>query len=204
MDNADSTHSGADYATQGSWRGVYGADGYAFFGLGNGSDFALSRLPAYVASLQIFPANFNDKVFEWPAAQTAADARALEDPADASRPRRLGSLSPIGSGSAMADCFVNDDAPRFRLSEYFCDFGPTPWGDGQRGDNRTQEVYLLTGYPQLNPLAPRQALRDFGAGGSRCVWLSFDVPAGQSFRLRSTTIRGDYSVFSGIAFDPIP
>jgi hypothetical protein len=200
---------GSDAATQGDWIGRFGADGYALFGLGNssGGEFALMKLPPYVASLQYFPANFNDKVFEWPAADTATDPRALQMPGGGGGggARRLGSLSPIGSGSAMADCFVSNDAPAFRLSQYFCDFGPTPWGDGQEpGDGRTQEVYLLTGYPQLNPLAPRLALSGFGAHNSSCLWLTYELPAGQSFRVRSTTIRGDYSVLSALAFDPAP
>ena len=161
------------------------------------------RLPSYVASVQIF-SSFNDEVFEWPAATTASDPRGLQMPGGGAR--RLGSLSPEGSGSAMADVFVANDAPAFRVSEYFCDFGATPWGDGQTQDARTQEIYLLTGYPELNPLAPRLALTGFGAAGSgtNCTWLTYELRAGQSFRVRSTTIRGDYSVLSALAFDPVP
>jgi hypothetical protein len=195
---------GSDTAAQGEWMGRVGADGFVFFGLGNGSDFALMQLPSYVASVQIFPATFNDKVFEFAPAKTGADPRALQMPGGGAR--RLGSLSPIGSGSAMADVFVHNDAPAFRVSEYFCDFGATPWGDGQTQDPRTQEVYLLTGYPQLSPLAPRLALTGFGADGSgtNCTWLTYELRAGQNFRVRSTTIRGDYSVLSALAFDPVP
>ena len=84
---------------------------------------------------------------------------------------------------------------RFRVAVYYCDFGPTPWGDGQRGDAlRTQEAYLLR-LPSLDPLTPRVAVRDFAGG----VWHVYEI--GESFRLRTTTMRGDYATVSAVAFD---
>jgi hypothetical protein len=58
-------------------------------------------------------------------------------------------------------------------------------------------VYLLT-LPALEPLAPREALRDFAGG----VWLVFDVAG--SFRIRTTTMRGEYAAVSALAFDEAP
>ena len=110
--------------------------------------------------------------------------------------RALGAAAPQGSGSIPIDVLVQASAPpRFRVAAYFADFGPTPWGDGQAGENRTQEVYLLTGYPELNPLTPHQLLSDFGGG----VWLNYEV--GGNFRVRVTTARGDYCVLSALMFD---
>ncbi len=49
---------------------------------------------------------------------------------------------------------------RFRVAVYYCDFGPTPWGDGQRGDAlRTQEAYLPGQHASTTILAPAAACR---------------------------------------------
>ena len=108
--------------------------------------------------------------------------------------RRLGALSPSGSGSALVDISVAPGAPSYVLSLYIVDFAPTPWGGGQAG-NRTQEVYILTGPPQLNPATPRQVLSDLSGG----VWLSYRLTG--SVRVRVTTVRGEYAVLSALAFD---
>ena len=122
--------------------------------------------------------------------------RALEDPAGGgARHRRLGAAAPQGSGSFPTDIALTSAAPA-RLSAYFVDFAATPWGDGQSPTARSQEVYLLTGYPALNPAAPRAALEDFAGG----VWMTWEVEG--DIRVRISTIRGDYAVLSAIAFDP--
>ena len=197
---------GSDSETQGNWIGKYGSAGYVLFGFDdNSSDASIGRisLPSFIDRVEIFTSEnsgFNDKIFTWPPADTGNDVRALQDPAGpSSMQRRLGAIAPSGSGSALVDVFVNANATNFRykLSAYICDFGPTPWGDGQVGENRTQEVYLLTGYPELNPLTPRQKLTDFSQG----TWMSYEIKG--SFRFRVTTIRGDYAVLSGLMFDEL-
>jgi alpha-L-rhamnosidase len=197
---------GSDSETQGNWIGKYGSAGYVLFGFDdNSSDASIGRisLPSFIDRVEIFTSEnsgFNDKIFTWPPADTGNDVRALQDPAGpSSMQRRLGALAPSGSGSALVDVWINTNVTNFRykLSAYICDFGPTPWGDGQVGENRTQEVYLLTGYPELNPLTPRQKLTEFSQG----MWMSYEING--SFRFRVTTIRGDYAVLSGLMFDEL-
>jgi hypothetical protein len=182
-----------DATTRGNWRGVYGGAGMLFLGLPRN----MSVLPTWVTSATVWAAQnsgFNGAEFAWPAEQTSGDARALES-ANGEGPRALGAAAPSGSGSFPIDIVLGDGAPaRFRVAIYYCDFGPTPWGDGQQGKARTQEAYLLR-LPSLNPLAPRTALRDFAGG----VWHVYEV--GESFRVRTTTVRGDYATVSAIAFD---
>jgi hypothetical protein len=184
----------ADFATRGSWQGVYGKDGYVMFGAGPGGGDAVA-LPPWVHSLTLWGASagFSGRTLQW--TNASGDPRALAQPGGG---RALGAAAPQGSGSIPIDVFVNDDAPpRFRVAAYFTDFGPTPWGDGESGENRTQEVYLLTGYPALNPLTPHQLLADFAPG----VWLNYEV--GGNFRVRVTTVRGDYCVLSALMFDSV-
>jgi hypothetical protein len=195
---------GTDATTQGNWVNNFGLEGYILFGYDdNSSDATIGRisLPSFIDRVEIFTSEnsgFNDKIFTWPSNSTSRDVRALQDPKNPpTMQRRLGALAPSGSGSALVDVFVNPNAVnlKYKVSAYMCDFGPTPWGDGQVGENRTQEVYLLTGYPELNPLTPRQKLSDFSQG----VWFSYIIEG--SFRFRVTTIRGDYAVLSALVFD---
>lgn len=142
---------------------------------------------------------FQGRVFSWPLTNTS-DTRALQHPTIPGL-RGLGAAAPSGTGSFPTDIAVNPTtAPsKYRLAAYFCDYGPTPWGDGQGngagGDGRRQSVYLLKGYPSLDPAAPRTGIQDFQGG----VWLVWEVEG--SVRLRVSTIRGDYGVLSALAFD---
>jgi alpha-L-rhamnosidase len=197
---------GSDYETKGNWINKYGKDGYILFGFDNNStDTTIGRisLPSYIDRVEIFTnenSGFNDKIFTWPSLNTSQDIRALQDPQDPiSLQRRLGALSPSGSGSALVDIFVNSSNPiqRFRVSAYLVDFSSTPWFDGQIYDNRSQEVYLLTGYPDLNPLTKRQTISDFQQG----LWLKYEIQG--NFRFRVSTIRGDYAVLSALMFDSV-
>jgi hypothetical protein len=183
-----------DGMTRGNWRGVYGGAGILLFGQPQNA----SALPLWVASATVLTPNnsgFNGAEFTWPLVQTGGDERALES-VSGSGPRALGAAAPSGSGSFPVDFVLGAGAPtRFRVAVYYCDFGPTPWGDGQRGDAlRTQEAYLLR-LPSLDPLTPRVAVRDFAGG----VWHVYEI--GESFRLRTTTMRGDYATVSAVAFD---
>ena len=65
------------------------------------------------------------------------------------------------------------------------DFAPTTACGGPiDGSPLSQEVYLLTGYPDLSPATERQYLRDFRGG----VWWSYTVVG--NIRVRISTIRG--------------
>jgi hypothetical protein len=187
---------GADLVTKGNWIGKYGADGYILFGYSK-TGGNLDKLPPYIHSYTVWgPDNsgFNSNTFTW--VQNSTDARALQDPL-IPRERKLGGLSPDGSGSALVDVFVTNQNESFFISIYVCDFGPNPkWSDGQTMDlERTMEIYLLTGYPELVPLVPRQYLRDFQNG----QWLVYEILG--NFRFRISTIRGEYAVASAIMFD---
>ena len=186
---------------------MYGDAGYTLFGLHNATG-TLQSLPPWVASVTVqgptgsTPSGFGGHVFSWTPGNGSSglrgDARALQDPSPGAVPgaRGLGAAAPQGTGSFPTDIVLT--APRrFRLAAYFCDFGGTPWGDGQQGSERWQSVYLLEAYPSLNPAAPRMGLQHFQGG----TWLVWDVQG--SVRLRVSTVRGDYAVLSALAFDEL-
>jgi alpha-L-rhamnosidase len=126
------------------------------------------------------------------------DVRALADPAGGAA-RHLGFVQPCGCPTAPVDILLSDAAKaagrKYRLSLYFVDFAPSATCGGLDGTARTQEVYLLTGYPDLSPATPRQYLANFSGG----VWMSYDVAG--DIRVRISTIRGDMAVLSALAFD---
>ena len=156
-------------------------------------------LPPYVASVRVVDYDgYCGSSASW--TNATSDVRALSDPSDASR-RALGLTQPCGCPTSPVDIQLTDAAiaagTRFRLSLYFVDFAPAPKCGALDGTNRTQEVYLLTGYPDLSPVAPRQYLSDFSSG----MWLSFEVAG--NIRVRISTIRGDFAALSAVAFDPV-
>jgi len=159
-----------------------------------------ARLPSYVTSAAaVEPARgFCGARFQW--SNGSADGRALQDPdGGAGAPRHLGYMQPCGCPTAPFDILLTDAAKAanktFRLSLYFVDYAPSASCGGLDGTARTQEVYLLTGYPDLSPLAPRAALSDFAGG----VWLTYAVQG--DVRVRISTVRGDMAVLSAVAFD---
>ena len=155
-------------------------------------------LPSYVSSVRVVDYDgFCGSRATW--TNGTDDVRALDDPAGG--PRHLGLTQPCGCPTSPVDIALTDEAitagKRYRLSLYFVDFAPAPRCGTLDGTNRSQEVYLLTGYPDLSPAAPRQYLADF----SRGVWLSYNVEG--NIRVRISTIRGDYAALSAVAFDPV-
>jgi hypothetical protein len=112
--------------------------------------------------------------------------------------RILGAAAPSGSGSFPIDVILAEDGsapPHYQVALYYVDFGPTPWGDGQtQTANRTQEAYLLQ-LPSLDPLSKRVVVSDFSGG----VWHIYNISG--SFRIRTSTMRGDYAVISALAFE---
>lgn len=195
----------SDWATAGSWKGKFGGDGFAFFaytGALNSSGDLVS-LPPYVESITVVGASagFLGERVSWVNASTSTtDPRALQHPTDP-HTRALGGVSSLGGPTFPIDITLTPAArasnTRFRLSVYCVDFGPTPWGSGSSGEARSQELASFTGYPDLNPLTPRQYLADFQGG----VWMSYEVSG--SLRFRVSTIRGDMGVLSAIAFDAL-
>jgi hypothetical protein len=156
-------------------------------------------MPSYVTSARVVDYDgYCGSRDQW--TNATADVRALQDPADASR-RALGYSQPCGCPTSPVDILLTDAAKaagkRFKLSVYFVDFAPSVSCGGLDGTARSQETYLLTGYPDLSPLAPRQALADFAGG----VWLSYAVSG--DVRVRISTQRGDMAVLSALAFDPL-
>ena len=160
-------------------------------------------LPPYVTSARVVTYDgFCAARGSW--SNGTRDVRALEDPgAVRAAPRHLGFMQPCGCPTAPFDILLTDAAKAsnkcYRLSLYFVDFAPSPTCSGLDGTARSQEVYLLTGYPELAPATPRQAL----ATGSFTdgVWLSYQVCG--DIRVRISTVRGDMAVLSAVTFDEV-
>ena len=156
-------------------------------------------LPPWVAAARAVDYDgFCGKVLQW--TNGTNDPRALVDPGDATR-RALGLTQPCGCPTSPVDIRLTDGAlaagKRYRLGLYFVDWAPSPGCGAFDGTNRTQEVYLLTGYPELAPATERQALSDFGRG----VWLFYELKG--NIRVRISTVDGDMAVLSAVVFDEV-
>ena len=167
-------------------------------GVGNPADRVV--LPPWVASLVVVNSTVGFLGVSGNFVNRTADVRALQDPTDASR-RALGATQPCGGPTSPVDITLTDAAKaagkRYRLSLYFVDYGPAPACGALDGRPRTQELLLMRGYPDLNPLAPRVYLDGFGGG----VWLSYELEG--DVRVRISTISGDMCVMSAVAFDEV-
>ena len=126
-----------------------------------------------------------------------ADARALQDPRNASAPRRIGQYCvPPPPNAGWNPSFPIDihlaagaeGAVTFRLAVYVVDFD---------GRGRKQSVTLMD-RATLAEVAPGELLVDFTGG----VWLLWQYD--RSVRLRFNYIRGDNQVVSAVAFDVVP
>ena len=158
-----------------------------------------SSLPPYVAATSVVDsADFSGARFNW--VTDSADARALADPGNSSH-RALGLMQPHHDcPTAPFDVLLTDAAiaagTRYRFSAYFVDWGVSPENTFS-STARAQEVYLLEGYPDFSPKAPREVLTNFSEG----IWLSWDIAG--SVRLRISSISGNYAALSAVAFDPV-
>ncbi len=157
-------------------------------------------LPSYVTSVTVDghqDGGLCATRFSW--TNGTSDTRALSDPEGGLG--HLGYMQPCGCPTAPIDILLTDAAKaagkRYRLSLYFVDYAPSQSCGGLDGTSRSQEVYLLTGYPTLAPAVERQYLSDFTNG----LWLSYELSG--DIRVRISTIRGDMAVISALMFDPI-
>ena len=158
-----------------------------------------SKIPSYVTFARAVNYDgYCGKNFNWNA--STMESRALQDPANPNGSRKIGFTQPCGCPTSPVDILLTDEAKasgkRYTLSAYFVDYAPSPSCQAYDGTQRSQEIYLLTGYPDLNPLTPRQALTDFKDG----IWFSYNLVG--DARVRISTIKGDFAVLSAIAFDP--
>lgn len=168
------------------------------------------KLPPWVASARVVDYDgYCGATFNW--VNATDDPRGLEDPeaggAQAGQRRRsLGATQPCGCPTSPFDIALTDAAKkgggggggkRYRLGLYFVDFARSPTCGGLDGSARSQEVYLLAGYPTLAPATQRQALTDFSGG----VWWFYEVQG--DIRVRISTIVGDMAVLSAVTFDDI-
>jgi hypothetical protein len=159
-------------------------------------------LPPYVTSVVVPQGGFCGARGSW--SDGTADVRALQDPAGpTSLPRHIGFAQPCGCPTFPIDITLTDAAiaegHTYRLSAYFVDWAPSPaCSTMQDGEARSQEIYILSAYPDLSPVTERQFLTDFTGG----VWMSYELSG--SVRFRSSTSRGDYAVISALVFDPVP
>ena len=154
------------------------------------------QLPSWVQSVTVLNSTvgFLGTGGQW--VNQSSDPRALRDPDDATR-RALGATQPCGGPTSPVDIVLKNRSAPYSLSLYFVDFGAAPVCTSLDGTNRTQELLLMSGYPALNPLAPRMLLDDFSGG----TWLTFEVAG--DVRVRISTITGDQAVLSAIAFDEV-
>ena len=160
------------------------------------------KLPTWVSSITVVNSSvgFLGATGSW--TNSSTDPRALVDPETPSR-RALGVTQPVGGPTSPVDIVLTDAAKvagrRFRLALYFVDFGLAPGGEtALDGRPRTQELLLMRGYPDLNPLTPRMYIDGFEGG----VWLVYELPAAD-VRVRISTITGDMAVLSAIALDQV-
>jgi len=188
------TFLGHDAATQGSWRGVYGAAGHFLVAFDGAGRHRVSLPPWVVSVEQVFGPNLSGA---WYAPAPDADARALQDPDNATAPRRIGqwtSSPPPAQGCQPSfPVDINVVSARgtnatYQFAVYFVDFDA-------RG--RSQSVALMD-RETLNDISPSQMLRDFEGG----VYLVWQYPA--SVRVRVNYKRGTNQVVSAILFDLVP
>jgi alpha-L-rhamnosidase len=188
---------GSDTTTSGNWQNLYGKNGYVLFGWKSLIN-DLKVLPPYVQDVILWTSEnsgFLGSRVSWE--NSTSDERALQDPQGTGR--ALGAATSFGGGTFIIDVILTAAAAEvnkeFVLSIYCVDYGPTPWGSGSMGENRTGQILLLTGWPDFNPMTPRQVLKDYSKG----VWMRYSVNG--NVRVRLGVIRGDMSVLSAIMFD---
>jgi len=169
-----------DDATQGSWVGTYGADGYILPGFGgtafpgtNAND--VFDLPEYVDDYSLIPAGRSGR-FQW--ASSTADPRGVQDPTGTSR---------------KANC-------------YFCDDGFTLHLDANIPTYFDLSLYLLdwdTGGQRAGSIEiPSMGVDDAVAGYNNGRWYLYRVYAGPDDPLDVTfTQSSGNAVVSAICFD---
>lgn len=167
-----------DGHTKGDWKGVYGKDGYVFFG----DEKSPRKLPDFVASLKAFGDAVHVK--QW-SSQTDDRRALLSEPQGV---RRLGCLytgTPVWSAmTARLDLELKADTP-YQVALYFVDW--------ERSGRRVAvEMFDLK---TLKLIAPVQMVRD-SAGGNYLIF-RYD----RSARFRINHVRGENAVISGLFFD---
>lgn len=183
---------GADTATAGSWKGKYGGAGY-YLAAYDGVNQHRVALPPFVAAItQAFGKAQNGP---WPC--DGSDVRALQDPSNASAPRKIGqwSVPPAGVGgwdpSYPLDVLLTSEAEgvvTYRVALYMVDFD-------LKGRRQAVSVMDATTH---EPIAQEQLLSNF-TGGS---WLSWQY--NRSMRFRCARWRGGISELCGAPPHPPP
>lgn len=189
-----------DTATQGAWRGVYGADGYALFGFSTGGA-TVKSLPPWVKAVTTMDAYER----AWEAPPPAADPRALQDPFNATSPRAIGYLE-CGQNQLPQFTFGIDvalapesEGSWYQLAVYLVDYDlglPTHTGDSAP---RRLTLDVKRGWPSLDTIAPTQYLGPEVLRGG--VWLVLQLNS--SARIRVSQLPGATAVASAIAFDGV-
>jgi hypothetical protein len=190
-----------DTQTQGSWLGKYGSQGYGLFQYKGGAD--LVALPSFVSTL----GSMDTFARQWAAPPPAADARALQDPRNASAPRAIGyyesGINELPQYTFGVDIALTPAAEAagqwYQVALYLVDFDlglPTHTG---AAEPRRLLVDVKSGWPRLDPIAPTQYLGPEELEGG--VWVV--VQANQSVRLRVSCMPGATAVASAVAFDMV-
>jgi hypothetical protein len=162
--------------SQGDWEGVYGRDGYRFFGLTDLPD----HLPSYVRKIAVrSPASI-----AW--CRQTDDPRALQSPDG--KGRTLGAIStrqPYWDKLTAAVDVQLIDEMTHRVTLYLVDW---------ELEDRELEISLYA-LKDGTPIAPSLILRHFGNG----TYVSFEVRS--SFRVRVAHLNGGDAVMSAMFFD---
>jgi hypothetical protein len=163
---------------QGNWKGVYGKDGYRFFGLPATKD----QVPQYVSTIK----TRSPATVVW--SNKTDDPRALET--SEGNGRALGAITtelPDWDKLTTAVDVSFSDNLSHRVTLYFVDW---------ELDGSEVEVNL-TSLIDGTPLARSMILRHFGNG----MYVTFDSHS--SFRVRLAHVNGGDAGISAIFFDPL-
>jgi hypothetical protein len=181
---------GRDEVTSGSWIGTYGAAGY-FLVEFDGAQHPVQALPPWVLSVQLNDDN-RPGGGPWVLPPPDSDPRALQDPRNATAPRRIGQFcSNQGTPTFALNVQVAPLPPNatYQFSFYFADYDA-------RGRRQTVQLMDLV---TLNVISePVLVGPDFTGG----VWLVWQYS--RSIRIRMNGIRGDNAVLSAVLFDSVP
>lgn len=173
-----------DSATQGDWRGKYGAQGYVLFSYDAPGAHRVKQ-PDRIRS--IVYENFG-RMAHVRFAAAENDPRALVSDREGDTSRSLGAIvtrDPIPCQQVMTVDLDARDTEPYRISLYFADFER----DGRRS---AVELFDLS---TKELLAPVYMVRDYGEG----KYVTFEVSG--SVRIRICQVRGVNAACSGIFFD---
>jgi hypothetical protein len=171
-----------DAQTHGAWLGVRGADGYVLFAADmnatSGQAVDVQSLPDYVVSADV-AIGIWENVASTFLGTNDTDAAFLQDPRNASLPRRLGFKSSGGDGSQGVVVDVNMTMPAtpvWRSISFYISSArqPTSVVDAYQSSTSASMVLRLMDLNTRNPIAPDTRFDNFDSG----TWFSVTICCG--------------------------